>query len=315
MAARTGVHRLLGDGEFAGGQVRAVGHRSDRHQLQPLAPEDGPRAGRGRTPAHDPVHAQRGRRPVHLRVLDLKFRRERDAVGRLRHRGERAVLDAVHGGGEQPGPGEGQPGQQVAAGVGGPHLLRHHPEHRPGVQPFLDEEGGGAGHLVARQDRVLHRGGAAPRGEQREVQVDPAVRGNVQGHLGEQRSVGHHRAAVRRDLPQPGEEVLVARLGGLEHLDTGLRRALGDRAGDQAPAAAGGGVGPGDDGDDLVPVRGDQGIQGGYGDLGGAGEDEPHGWRTTSHTLRNGAPVYGPHLRGACEQTRAPHWNPYAPIP
>ena len=55
-----------------------------------------------------------------------------------------------------------------------------------------------------------------------------------------------------------------------------------DRAGDQPAAAPGGRVGPGDDGHDLVPVRGDQGVEGGYGDLGGAGEDEPHGWRTTS---------------------------------
>ncbi|GAA3072822.1 hypothetical protein GCM10020000_67060 [Streptomyces olivoverticillatus] len=106
------------------------------------------------------------------------------------------------------------------------------------------------------------------------MQVDPAVRGDVERRLGQQGAVGDDRAAVGRDLAQPGEEVLVARAGGLEHLDAGLLRALGDGAGDQPAAAPGGRVGPGDDGDDLVAVRGDQGVEGGDGDLGGTGEKQ-----------------------------------------
>lgn len=181
-----------------------------------------------------------------------------------------------------PAPAERQPGEQVTAGVGGTHLLGEDAVHRAGVEPLLDQEGRRAGHLVPGHDRVLHGGRAAPGGQQREVEVDPAPGGDGERLLGEQRPVGDDRAAVRGDLPQPGEEVLVARPGGLEHLDAGLLGALGDGAGDQAAAPPGGGVGPGHDGGHLVPVGGDQGVQGGYGYLGGACEDELHGWLTAS---------------------------------
>ncbi|WIV62344.1 hypothetical protein [Amycolatopsis nalaikhensis] len=49
-----------------------------------------------------------------------------------------------------------------------------------------------------------------------------------------------------------------------------------DRRPDDPAAAAGLGVGPGDDGDDLVPSGIEQGTQGGDRRLGGAGEDELH---------------------------------------
>ena len=41
------------------------------------------------------------------------------------------------------------------------------------------------------------------------------------------------------------------------------------------PAATGGGVGAGEDGDDLV-AAGEQRVEGGDGDVGGPGEDETH---------------------------------------
>lgn len=215
-------------------------------------------------------------------VLDADLRRQGDTVGRLRHRLQGAVLDAVHGREEQSGPREGQPGQQVPAGVGGPDLLGDGPVHGSRVEPLLDEERGRTGDLVTGHDRVLHRGGAAPRGEQREVQVDPAVGGDVQGDPGQQRPVGHHGAAVGADLPQARQELLVPRSGRLQHLDPGLRRPLGDRARDEPPPSPGGRVGPRDDGGHLVPPGGDQGVQSGNGDLGGTCEDELHGWRLAS---------------------------------
>lgn len=108
------------------------------------------------------------------------------------------------------------------------------------------------------------------------MQVDPAAGGHVEGDAWQQRAVGDDRAAVGADLAEPGQEVLVAGPGGLEDLDAGLLRALGHRAGDELAAAPRRGVRPGDHGDDLVPAGGEQGVEGGNGDLGGAGEDEPH---------------------------------------
>ncbi len=125
------------------------------------------------------------------------------------------------------------------------------------------------------------------------MQVDPAVAGDVEGALGEDGPVGDDRAAVGVDLAQPGLEVGVARPGGLEDLDAGLFGAFGDRAGDEPAAAAGRGVGPGDDGRDLVPPGGDQGVQGGYGDLGGACEDELHWGSYLAMSAVSSAPVYG----------------------
>jgi hypothetical protein len=102
--------------------------------------------------------------------------------------------------------------EQVAAGVGGPDPLGEHAEHRPGVQPLLEPEGAGAGDLVAVQQRVLHRGRAAPGRQQREVQVHPAVHRQVEQGWRHQRAVRDHRDAVRGERAQPLLEVLVARV-------------------------------------------------------------------------------------------------------
>ena len=96
----------------------------------------------------------------------------------------------------RPGAALGQPGQQVAGGVVGPDPLGHHAVRRPGVELLDDPERGRAGHLVAGPDGVLHRRRSPPRRQAREVQVDPAVLGDVQRRLGQQRAVGDHRAGV-----------------------------------------------------------------------------------------------------------------------
>ena len=144
-----------------------------------------------------------------------------------------------------PAPDTAEPAEQVTGGVPGPDRLGQHAEHRPGIQLTDDLERGRAGQVVAVQDGVLHRRGAAPGREQREVQVDPAVLGDVQRGLREQRAVRGHRAAVRGDGPEPAEEILVPHPGRLEHLEAGLGRALRDRAGRRRrprPAAASGRV-------------------------------------------------------------------------
>ena len=68
---------------------------------------------------------------------------------------------------------------------------------RAGVQARLQLEDAGAGDLVAVQHGVLHRRRAAPGGQQREVQVDPAVLGDLQRGRRHQRAVRDHRHAVR----------------------------------------------------------------------------------------------------------------------
>ncbi|GAA2995560.1 hypothetical protein JCM13580A_55210 [Streptomyces drozdowiczii] len=70
-----------------------------------------------------------------------------------------------------------------------------------------------------------------------------------------------------------------------------------------------------------MAAGGDQGVQGGNGYLGGAGEDELHGWLTASQaglsgrnvTVTSNAQVYGPGARGAYAQSRAPRTCSYAP--
>lgn len=217
-------------------------------------------------------------------VLHGDLRREGDAVAGLRYGLQGSVLDAVHGRGQQPGAGEGEPGQQVAAGVTGPDHLGHRAVDGAGVEALLDEEGGGPGDLVARHDRVLNGRGATPGGQQREVQVDPAVDGDVEGDAGQQGPVRDHGTAVGPDLPEPREELLVPGLGGLQHLDPGLLGPLGHGTGDQPASPPGGRVGPRDDGDHFMPFRPDQGIQSGNGDLRGTSEDKPHGWAGASRT-------------------------------
>ncbi|CAM5485695.1 hypothetical protein STANM309S_04791 [Streptomyces tanashiensis] len=93
-------------------------------------------------PAHHAVHPERGGREVDVGVLDLDLRGEGDALDRLRDGLERAVLDAVHGRREQAGAGEGEPGEQIAAGVGGADVLGDDAVDRSGVEALLDEEGG-----------------------------------------------------------------------------------------------------------------------------------------------------------------------------
>ena len=109
------------------------------------------------------------------------------------------------------------------------------------------------GDVVAAQDRVLHRGGAAPRGQHGEVQVHPAVGRNVERGLREQRTVGGHRTAVGRDVAQLVEEPPLVRADGFERLDAELFRELGHRRPFHSPAAADGGVGPRDDRRHRVP--------------------------------------------------------------
>ena len=133
-------------------------HRPD---LDPLAPEGGPGPRRRGAAAHVPVDDVGRQRPAHPGLLGAQLGRQADPLAGLRHRVQRAVGEAVHRGDEQPGTGGGQPVEQRAGGVVGSHRLGERAEHRAGVEALLDDEGGGAGDVVAGHQRALH--GAAPR--------------------------------------------------------------------------------------------------------------------------------------------------------
>ncbi len=107
--------------------------------------------------------------------------------------------------------GAGEPVEQDAAGVARAHRLGEGAEHRPGVEPFLEQEGRGARDVVTGHDRALHGGGPTPGRKQREVQVDPADPRHVERGAGHEGTVGDDRAAVGVELDQPRVEVGVAR--------------------------------------------------------------------------------------------------------
>ena len=127
-------------------------------------------------------------------------------------------------------PSASRPSRSPAVSVG-PDPLGHQPERRPGVELLDDPERRRAGDLVTGPDGVLDGRGAAPGGQHGEVQVDPAVRRDVERGLRQQGAVRDDRAAVGRERAQRGLELGVARVVGLEDRDAELLGALGDRAG------------------------------------------------------------------------------------
>ena len=165
----------------------------------------------GRDPADAAVDDVGGQVPVDLGVGGFDPRREADPLGRLRFGDECPGGDPVEGGDQEAGAADGEPAEQVAGGVAGADGLGDRAEDRAGIQPCLQAEGGRAGDLVTGPDRVLHRCGAAPGGQQREVQVDPAVRRQVQGGLRHEGPVGHDRGAVDGQLGELLQELRLAR--------------------------------------------------------------------------------------------------------
>ena len=84
----------------------------------------------------------------------------------------------------------------------------------------LEEERRRSGDVLAGHHRALHGGSAPPGGEQREVQVHPAVSRDVERRSGDDRAVGDDRAGVGRHLAQPVVERRVLGGGGGEHRHT-----------------------------------------------------------------------------------------------
>ena len=163
---------------IAPGRQRFACRVVDRHrsELDPQVADHGPRPGVRCDSTDPPIDDVGGQVPAHAGVVDGDLRCDGDAVGRLGYRRQRPVVDAVQRGLQQRRTRNRQPVKQIPRGVGGPDRLGHDAVDRPGVQGGFDLKRGGTGDRVTGRDRRLHRRGAAPRGQQREVQVDPAVR-------------------------------------------------------------------------------------------------------------------------------------------
>ena len=92
---------------------------------------------------------------------------------------QRPVGDAVQGRLQQRRTRYRQPFKQFPGGVGRADGFGHHAVDRSGVEFAFDPEGRGPRDRVARGDRRLYRRRAAPRRQQREMQVHPAVLGTA----------------------------------------------------------------------------------------------------------------------------------------
>jgi hypothetical protein len=112
------------------------------------------------------------------------------------------------------------------------------------------------------------------------------VRRQVERRLRDECAVGDHGGAVDREGGELLQELRLARRPRLQHGDAGGVSALGDRRAALLPAAPGTGVGPGEDGDDLV-VGGQEGLQRRDGGGRRTGEQEPQ-WGLT-FTIGSGA--------------------------
>jgi hypothetical protein len=197
---------------------------------------------------------------------------ERGQAGILGLRRELASQPAGQGLDQQSSPLLRQPFCQRVAGIvrlNGQRSLR---QDRPGVHARIHAHDGAAGHLVAGQDGGLHRRCAPPAGQQRGVNVDAAMRGQLQHGRPQDLSIGGHHDQIRLHLRQLGHDI-----GGLERRWLEHWQALGRGKGLdgrwlQPAAATGRPIGLGHHRDQLVAAVQQCG-QAGHRKLGSAHEN------------------------------------------
>ena len=141
---------------------------------------------------------------------------------------------------------------QAAAGVVGTDRRADLEQHWPCIQASFHLHHGDARFAIAGLDRPLDRRGPAPARQQRGVTVDAAEARNIQHHLRQNQTVGHHHQQVGLERRQFGLGGRVAQ--GLRLVDGNLvlQGQLLDRAGHQFLPAAGGAIRLGVDRDDLI---------------------------------------------------------------
>jgi hypothetical protein len=95
-------------------------------------------------------------------------------------------------------PSSGQLVVQAAGGIGVLDGDAFHQQHRTGIQAFFHLHDGHAGLCIARLDRAVDRGGAAPARQDRAVDIDAGL--DVEGGARQDQAVGrdHHHVVVRR---------------------------------------------------------------------------------------------------------------------
>ena len=164
------------------------------------------------------------------------------------------------------------------------------PNTGPVSRPASSRNVEAPGHLVAGDDRVLHGGRAAPGGQHREVQVDPAVGRDVQQRRRDQGAVGDDRRRVDRELREPRLEVLVARALRSEDLEAGLQGARLDLARRRGSAAPRAGVRAREDRDHLVAGV-EERLERRHRGRGSSGEEQSHGVDPRCAAARRRAPA------------------------
>ena len=107
------------------------------------------------------------------------------------------------------------------------------------------------------------------------MQIDPTVPRNIEYALWQQRTIGNHWAAVRCQLDQPTDELLIPRTLRLQDLKAQLSGPPGYGAGGKPLATAARGIRPGYHCSQLV-MRLRQRIQGRDRNIGGAAKDDSH---------------------------------------
>ncbi len=188
---------------------------------------------------------------------------------------EGAVFDPIQRVDEEPSTAQREPLQQLTRCVIWSDRLRHHGEDGPSVELEHNSEGRRARYLITSQDRALDWRRATPSRQQREVQVDPAVPRDVQDPLREQCAVCDHRAAVRRNLSQATDKLLIPGTLRPQDLNAKFGGVLRDWAGGQLLAAATWGIRPRYNGDQVVAGIG-QRIQRRDRDIRSAAKDDSH---------------------------------------
>ncbi len=168
----------------------------------------------------------------------------------------------------------GQPLQQFTRGVIRADGLGEGAEDGAGVQPFFEEERDGPGDVISGDDGALHRCGTAPGGQQREVQVDPAVPGNIQGGARNQAAVGHDGGDIRRDGGDPCRDPSV-HLRGMDHFNAQFSGTGGNGRRRQHAFASDRRIRTGQDSDDVKAGL-HQGVQGRDRDCRRSGKEYPH---------------------------------------
>src|SRR5690606_13033159 len=146
-------------------------------------------------------------------------------------------------------------------------------QHRAAIQPGLHLHYADAGFLVARLDSTLDRRRATPAWQQRTVDIDTAITGNIEYRLRDQQAVSHHHHHVRLQRRELGTDGITLEGFRLQYGSVVLDGELFDRRRRQLLATPGGAIRLGQHRQQLV-LAVEQGTQRGGGEIGGTGKEK-----------------------------------------